>query len=95
MGWRCGGCAAAAHAAQAAADGWCFGASWVLPCGMGGGVNAVVGAAFNPTGCRRYHPDRNPDKPDAEEKFREIAAAYEVLAGAGLLLLSLKPLFER
>jgi len=29
--------------------------------------------------CRRYHPDRNPDKPEAEEKFKEIAAAYEVL----------------
>ena len=31
--------------------------------------------------CRKYHPDRNPDMPDAEEKFRDIAAAYEVLSG--------------
>ncbi len=28
----------------------------------------------------QYHPDRNPDKPEAEEKFKEASEAYSVLA---------------
>lgn len=28
---------------------------------------------------RRYHPDSNPEDPQAEERFKEITAAYEVL----------------
>ena len=28
---------------------------------------------------RKYHPDRNPDDAEAEEKFKEISAAYDVL----------------
>jgi molecular chaperone DnaJ len=29
---------------------------------------------------RQYHPDRNPDDPAAEEKFKEISAAHDTLA---------------
>ena len=30
----------------------------------------------------QYHPDQNPDDPEAEEKFKELAQAYEVLGDA-------------
>ncbi len=29
---------------------------------------------------RRYHPDRNPDDKQAEARFKEISAAYDVLS---------------
>ena len=30
----------------------------------------------------KYHPDRNPDDKEAEEKFKEASEAYEVLSNA-------------
>ena len=32
---------------------------------------------------RKYHPDANPDNPEAEDRFKELSAAYDVLGDAG------------
>ena len=38
----------------------------------------------------QFHPDRNPDNPEAEAKFKEAAEAYEVLSNA-----EKRPLYDR
>lgn len=40
---------------------------------------AAIKKAYRKT-AMKYHPDRNPDNKDAEEKFKEAAEAYEILS---------------
>lgn len=32
---------------------------------------------------REWHPDRNPDKPEAESRFKEVASAWEIVGDPG------------
>lgn len=47
----------------------------------GSGPKLVQGAFRNL--CRKWHPDFNPDDPEAVRRFLQIKAAYDMLAGAG------------
>jgi molecular chaperone DnaJ len=42
-------------------------------------TDAEIKRAFREL-ARRYHPDSSPDDPDAEERFKQISVAYEVLS---------------
>jgi molecular chaperone DnaJ len=46
-----------------------------------GADEAEVKKAFRKL-ARQLHPDANPDDPHAEEHFKELAEAYEVLSDA-------------
>ena len=41
-------------------------------------TDAEIRAAFRKL-AKKYHPDQNPDEPKAEEKFKEISAAFDIL----------------
>ena len=43
-----------------------------------GASDQEIKKAFRRT-AMKYHPDRNPDDKDADEKFKEAQEAYEVL----------------
>ena len=44
-----------------------------------GADDAALKSAFRKA-AMKYHPDRNPDDPSAEQKFKEVNEAYEVLS---------------
>src|ERR1700712_6003397 len=47
-----------------------------------GAGEAEIKKAFR-AAARPAHPDANPDDPHAEERFKELAEAYDVLSDAG------------
>jgi len=52
----------------------------VLSVGKDAGDQEIKGAYRELA--KRYHPDRNPDDPAAEEKFKEASEAYSILSDA-------------
>jgi len=44
-----------------------------------GADGAAIKSAFRKA-AMKFHPDRNQDDPEAEKKFKEVNAAYEILS---------------